>query len=202
VDHSQDNSEGYLFVARMGLEGEIMRWSDYHYSGQAYGTASYSKPAALLTTLRGLLGADGCDSAYHEYIRTWAYKHPQPWDFFNHFASASGQDLDWFWRSWYYETWTLDHAVESVIANQTGTTILIEDLGWAPMPARVTVTRQNGEIVTLEVPVQTWLGGATSAELKIPAGSPVVRVEIDAEMAFPDVDRGNNVWDRDQPPGC
>jgi hypothetical protein len=201
VDHSQDNSEGYLFVARMGLEGEIMRWSDYHYSGQAYGTASYSKPAALLATLRGLLGAERFDSAYHEYIRTWAYKHPKPWDFFNHFASASGQDLDWFWRSWYHETWALDHAVGSVIVDQAGTTILIEDLGWAPMPARVTVTRQNGEIAKLEVPVLTWLGGATSAELKIPAGSPVVRVEIDAEMAFPDVDRGNNVWDRDQPPG-
>ena len=201
VDHSQDNSEGYLFVARMGLEGEIMRWSDYHYSGQAYGTASYSKPAALLTTLRGLLGAERFDSAYHEYIRTWAYKHPKPWDFFNHFAVLSGQDLAWFWRSWYYETWTLDQAVGSVITDQSGTTILIQDLGWAPMPARVTVTRQDGEIAKLEVPVQTWLGGATSAELKIPAGSPVVRVEIDAEMAFPDIDRGNNVWDRDLPPG-
>jgi hypothetical protein len=196
-DHRRENTENYLFVARLGIEGEIMRWSDYHYSGSAYGTASYSKPAALLATLRGLLGEGVFDPAYHDYIRTWAYKHPKPWDFFNHFNEATGQNLDWYWRSWYYETWTLDHAVSEVRTDQEGTTVVIEDRGWVPMPARVTITRQSGERQRLEVPVETWLAGETKAELRIPAGSPVVRVEIDAEMAFPDIDTSNNLWDRD-----
>lgn len=193
-DHRRDNAEDYLFVARMGAEGEIMRWSDYHYPGAAYGTASYSKPATMLATLRGLLGEGVFDAAYHAYIRTWAYKHPKPWDFFNHFNAAAGRDLDWFWRSWYYETWTLDQAVGEVRSDDDGTTIVIEDRGWVPMPARVTITRQNGEQLMLEVPVETWLSGATTAELKVPSGSPVVRVEIDAAQAFPDVDAENNVW--------
>jgi hypothetical protein len=30
----------------------------------------------------------------------------------------------------------------------------------------------------------------------VPSGSAVVRVEIDAAHAFPDVDRSNNVWGR------
>jgi hypothetical protein len=196
-DHRRDNADSYLFVARMGVEGEVMRWSDYHYSGTAYGTASYSKPAALLSTLRGLLGEDVFDAAYHDYVRTWAYKHPKPWDFFSHFNTASGRDLDWFWRSWYYETWTLDHAVAEVRTDETGSTIVIEDRGWVPMPARVTVTTQRGEKLKLEVPVETWLSGEIQAELRVQAGSPVVRVEIDAELAFPDVDTSNNVWDRD-----
>lgn len=50
--------ESYLMLARMGAEGEIMRWSDYHYSSFAFGIASYSKPATLLEALRGLLGED------------------------------------------------------------------------------------------------------------------------------------------------
>ncbi len=197
-DHRRENADDYLFVARMGLEGEIMRWSDYHYSGTAYGTASYSKPAALLSTLRGLLGEERFDAAYHEYIGTWAYKHPTPWDFFNFFSEAAGRDLDWFWRAWYFETWTMDHAVGDVIADQDGTTVIVEDRGWVPMPARVTITRQNGEELELEVPVDTWLSGATRAELRVPAGSPVVRVEIDAKRLFPDVATENNAWERDR----
>jgi hypothetical protein len=107
-------NSGYLETARAGAEGEIMRLSDYHYPGMAYGTASYSKAQALLNTLRGLLGKDAFDPAWRSYIRTWAYKHPKPWDFFNFFNSATGTDLDWFWRAWYHETWTLDQAVGSV----------------------------------------------------------------------------------------
>ncbi len=63
------------------------------------------------------------------------------------------------------------------------------------MPARVTVTRQNGEKLQLEVPVETWLSGATQADISVPPGSPVVRVEIDPEGGFPDIDRRNNVWE-------
>jgi hypothetical protein len=197
-DHSRDNAQGYLLTARMGAEGEIMRWSDYHYTPGAYGTASYDKPATMLSTLRGLLGEEVFDAAYHDYIRTWAYKHPKPSDFFNHFSAAAGRDLDWFWRAWYFETWTLDHAVGEVLSDQGATTIVIEDRGWVPMPARVTVTRQDGQVLELEVPVETWLSGETRAELKVPAGSPVVRVEIDAEMTFPDIDPANNVWPLEQ----
>jgi hypothetical protein len=32
----------------------------------------------------------------------------------------------------------------------------------------------------------------------IPPGQTVTRVEIDAAKAFPDVDRGNNVWEKKQ----
>jgi hypothetical protein len=196
TDFPDGTRNGYLDVARMGREGELMRLSDYHYPGPAYGTASYSKPATLLNTLRGLLGPETFDPAYHEFIRAWAYKHPKPWDLFNFFSAASGTNLDWFWRTWYYETWTLDHAIGEIRDDSASTTIVIEDRGWAPMPARVTVTREDGETLEREVPVEVWLGGATRAEVTVPAGSPVVRVELDAQRVFPDIDRRNDVWER------
>jgi hypothetical protein len=196
-DPVEGDRQGYLATARRGLEGEIMRLSDYHYPGPAYGTASYSKPATMLNTLRGLLGEETFDQAYQAYIRAWAYKHPKPWDFFNWFSTAAGESLDWFWRSFYYETWTLDQAIGDVTPSSNGTTIVIEDRSWAPMPTRVRVTLQDGETLDLEVPVSTWLTGATSAKLEVPAGPPVVRIEVDPEQLFPDIDRRNNVWDRD-----
>lgn len=209
----------YLVTAIAGTEGEIMRRSDYHYPGDAYGTASYPKPASVLVALRGLLGEKTFLRAYRTFLRRWAYKHPYPWDLFHTFESESGQDLDWFWRTWYYETWTLDQAVASV-AHVTGkaveehresredrdggespegsergaTRIVIEDRGTAPMPVDLTITRADGTIETERVPVDVWLTGASSTTVTVPAGSPVTRVEIDATHAYPDVDRSNNVW--------
>jgi hypothetical protein len=196
TDSHADTRQGYLAIARMGREGELMRHSDYHYPGPAYGTASYSKPATLLNTLRALIGRETFDAAYHEFIDTWAYKHPKPWDFFNFFSTASGMDLDWFWRAWYYETWTLDHSVAEVHNDPDGATIVIEDRGWAPMPARLTITREGGETLEREVPVDVWLSGATRAEVAVSAGPPVVRVELDPDHDFPDIDRSNDVWER------
>lgn len=195
-DADRENVEGYLQVARLGLEGEIMRWTDFHYTAPAWGTATYSKPAALLATLRALIGEERFLQGYRGFIRDWAYKHPTPWDFFHAFNTAAGQDLEWFWRSWYYETWTLDQAVANVTTGAGGTTIEVHDLGLVPMPARLTITRENGEVLEREVPVETWLAGRRTATVRVPAGSPVVRVEIDAAGVFPDVNRENNVWTR------
>lgn len=189
--------ESYLAMARAGGEGEIMRRSDFHYSSAAFGVASYPKPSTNFVSLRAILGEATFNRAWRTFLQRWAWKHPYPWDLFNTFEEVSGEDLDWFWRTWFYETWTLDQAVGSVTEGRGGATIVIQDRGQAPMPARVTVTRENGETQTVEVPVQTWLEGTRTASLTLPAAaSPVIRVEIDAENAFPDVNRENNVWTR------
>jgi hypothetical protein len=189
-----DERDGYLGVARAGLEGELMRWSDYHYPGEAYGIASYQKPATLLAALRGMLGEDTFARAYREYLQRWRYQHPKPWDFFRTFNSVSGRNLDWFWRTWYYETWTLDHAIASVTPGTDGTRIVVEDRGLAPMPVRLTITRTDGTTEEQEIPVETWLAGAKRAEVLVVGRLGVAAVEIDAARVFPDVDRTNNRW--------
>ena len=189
-----EDFQGYLEFARMGDEGEMMRWTDFQYNGMQGGVASYAKPASVLEALRTMLGADTFNRGYQNYLRTWRFKHPLPWDFFDSFNTAAGQDLSWFWRSWYYETWTLDQAVGSVTATPAGTEIVVRDLGDVPMPARLTITLADGTTLKREVPVATWLSGVRSATVTVPRGRTVTKVEIDAEHGFPDVDRTNNVW--------
>ena len=188
--------ESYAGFARTGREGEMMRRSDYQYPGGAWGVAAYPKPATMLATLRGLLGEEVFVEAYRTYLTNWSFKHPKPWDFFNTFNTVAGQDLDWFWSTWYFEIWTLDQSIADVTTGGSETTVHIEDLGLAPMPARVTFTLANGEEMHGEVPVEHWLAGNRTAELSITTDSPVIKVEIDAEGVFPDVDRDNNVWER------
>jgi len=197
ADQDAEDMEEYLLVARAEMEQSMMRHHDYYEPGPAGGIASYQKPASLLVTLRSLLGEEAFMEAYRSFIRDWSFKHPSPWDFFNTFERVSGRDLDWFWTSWYYETWVLDQKVESVNKVGQETVITVGDEGFVPMPARVRISLSDGGTLEREVPVTHWLTGAVSAEIRIPASAgAVVRVEIDPDHGFPDVDRSDNVWER------
>jgi len=189
--------EGYLGNARMGEESAMMRYSDFLDSQNHYGVYAYQKPGSMLITLRHLLGDAAFARAYQGYLRAWSFKQPKPWDFFRAFNTLSGQNLDWFWRSWYYETWSLDQSVASVTAGPRGTDVVVRDLGDAPMPSRLTITLATGDTLQREIPVTTWLAGARTATVTVPAGRVVRSVEIDAAHEFPDVSRKNNLWSRD-----
>lgn len=187
--------QSYYGIAGTGYEVESMRHGDeYPFGTDARNIASYSKPAVMLHALQGLLGDDPFYEAYREYARRWAYKHPTPYDLFNTFEDVTEQDLDWFWRPAFYETWTLDQGVASVDSNDDGVNVTIHDFGLTPMPAPVKVTYTDGREETRMVDVGVWLAGNREATLVFPAGD-VTKVEIDPGEFLPDVDRSNNVWE-------
>jgi aminopeptidase N len=195
VDHDMPDREDYLAAAREGRDGAMMTWTGLHRPGVS-GIVSYQKPATVLVALRGLLGEETFVYGFKQFFSNWAFKHPKPWDFFDTFDEVSGRDLSWFWRSWYYEEWTLDQAAVGVVQETTLATIAVEDRGLVPMPARLTITLEDGRVLEREIPAESWLKGERRVELSIPARSPVTRVEIDAAGVFPDIDRSNNVWVR------
>ncbi|MEM9315123.1 MAG: M1 family metallopeptidase [Pseudomonadota bacterium] len=81
------------------------------------GPNAYSKPAAALTVLREtVMGRELFDFAFREYARRWKFKRPTPADFFRTMEDASGVDLDWFWRAWFYTTDHVDVAISDVRA--------------------------------------------------------------------------------------
>ena len=80
-----------------------------------FGPNAYSKPATALNILREtIMGRELFDFAFKQYARRWAFKHPEPADFFRAMEDASGEDLDWFWRGWFYSTDACDIAIDSV----------------------------------------------------------------------------------------
>lgn len=186
---------GYLRFARAEAEQPMMRHGDYYEPGPGYQIATYPKPATMLVTLRGLLGAETFGRAYRAFIAEWAFKHPTPWDFFATFERFAGRDLDWFWTSFYYQTWVLDQAVGDVSKRGEETVVVIEDHGFVPMPARVRIQTTRGGFIERVVPVGTWLAGANRTEITLPASAgAVIRVEIDPQGLFPDLRPQNNVW--------
>ncbi|MEC8424229.1 MAG: M1 family metallopeptidase, partial [Myxococcota bacterium] len=80
-----------------------------------FGNNAYAKPAAALNVLREtVIGRDRFDHAFRTYSERWAFKRPQPQDLFRTLEDASGTDLDWFWRGWFYTTGHVDIAVTGV----------------------------------------------------------------------------------------
>ncbi|HMU46892.1 MAG TPA: M1 family metallopeptidase [Chitinophagaceae bacterium] len=80
-----------------------------------FGPNAYSKPATGLNILREtIMGRELFDYAFKEYARRWAFKHPEPADFFRTMEDASGEDLDWFWRGWFYGTDACDISLDTV----------------------------------------------------------------------------------------
>jgi hypothetical protein len=80
-----------------------------------FGNNAYGKPATALNILREtVMGRELFDYAFKEYARRWAFKHPTPDDFFRTMEDASGVDLDWFWRGWFYGTQHCDMSLSKV----------------------------------------------------------------------------------------
>ena len=120
-DREAVSRTSYLTLARTDSEVPLMRHGDqYPYDSRAYAVATYDKMATNMVALRGMLGDEKFSRCYHAYGQRWLNKHPTPYDFWNTFNWCAGQDLSWFWRTWWYETWTLDQAIASVEPEGTG----------------------------------------------------------------------------------
>ncbi|MBC7663243.1 MAG: M1 family metallopeptidase, partial [Caulobacter sp.] len=80
-----------------------------------FGNNAYAKPATALNVLREtVLGRELFDFAFREYAQRWKFKRPTPSDFFRTMEDASGTDLDWFWRGWFYTTDAVDVSVDGI----------------------------------------------------------------------------------------
>lgn len=159
----------------------------------------YFKTATGLKILRNtILGPERFDFAFKTYIQRWAFKHPQPSDFFRTMNDAAGDNLNWFWKEWFYTTWHLDQKVQGVKYVKddpsNGAIITFENMGKMAMPLLAVVTEQNGDVHNLNLPVEIWKRGGKWSVL-VKTVSPVTKVVIDPNDDLPDSNRKNNVWE-------
>lgn len=158
----------------------------------------YGKTAYGLKLLRyNILGKDLFDYAFKKYTAAWAFKHPTPYDSFNCMDNAAGEDLNWFWKEWFFTNWTLDQAVTNVsfVDNDpaNGAFISIENNGKMILPVIVKLEESNGKKSTIKLPVEIWQRGSIWT-FKYPSTSKINKVILDPENVLPDVNRKNNEW--------
>ncbi|MDE3153037.1 MAG: M1 family metallopeptidase, partial [Gemmatimonadota bacterium] len=183
----------YLASVRAGGDAPLMLPGD-EYPQDLYFVMYYDKTAQALAALRAVLGPETFHTAFVEYGRRWIGKHPYPYDFFNTISNVAGRDLSWFWQTWFYQAWPLNQAVDSVAVEGDSVAVTVVDRGLAPMPVPLAVTRADGSVQRLEIPVSAWLSGGRRAMVRVGGEPRVVKVQIDPDGDFPYLDRSGLTW--------
>ena len=158
----------------------------------------YVKPAVALSLLRtAVIGPARFDAAFRAFVKDWSFKHPTPNDFFRAIENGTGEELSWFWRSWFLNDWKLDQAVQQVVYVNNdpaqGVDITVENKDRMVMPVNVLIREFNGNAHTLHFPAQIWQLGSIHT-FHYASTSPVIAVIIDPLKNMPDTDRRNNEW--------
>jgi len=159
----------------------------------------YYKPGWGLDILRNqILGEDRFDYAFRQYIKNWAFKHPTPFDFFRSMENGAGEDLAWFWRSWWLNNWKMDQGIASVEAVKqddklVGYAIKVVNLEKMPMPIIIQVKTKSGKTDIVKVPVDVWMKNATWL-VRYPTAEEIESVTLDPNKVLPDSNTDNNTW--------
>ena len=108
-----------------------------------------------------------------------------------------GEDLNWFWKEWFFTTWKLDQEVTAVnyVDNDPsmGALITLENNGKMILPVIIKIFQTGGKEETIQLPVEIWQRGG-SWTFKYPSTNKIDKIILDPENVLPDVVRKNNEW--------
>jgi hypothetical protein len=160
------------------------------------GFTAYAKPATGLIMLREyILGPERFDNAFKAYIKNWAFKHPQPTDFFNAMDNGAGENLNWFWRGWFIENGNINLGVTDVKEVKDTSIITFTNKGEVPMPVVFQITYDDDSKETKTLPVEIWYR-QSEWDYLVRSPKKVKSVDIDPGRFLPDVDTTDNIWTR------
>jgi hypothetical protein len=171
-----------------------------------YSVSSYFKPAIALHILREtVMGHDRFDTAFKTFARRWAFKHPTPADFFRTMEDASADDLDWFWRGWFYTTEPCDISIDTVKYFTAGSgnnfyQIEMSNKGGLIMPVIIQFNYEDGTKEKENIPAQVWRHNESRLTKSYLKHKNVTSIVLDPDEVTADIDTTNNKWTRFGPP--
>jgi len=160
-------------------------------SNPSYRVASYNRAQAAYFNLYQLLEYDRFHKCMVEYMGRWKGKHPQPFDFFHTWNEASGENLDWFWKPWFFDWGYPDLAVAEVRPQG----IVIENTGTMPMSVVGEIEYQDGSKERFRHNASVWKEGQRTFLVPTAAGKKVQTVTL-GDPQVSDTVKANNIWPR------
>ena len=162
-------------------------------TGGGLGNNIYGKPALGYLALKELLGDAMFKKALHEYMARWNGKHPIPWDFFNTFNDATGQNLNWFWNSWFFSHNYIDLSLKEIKTASGTTTVSITNEGGMPVPFDVVVTYEDGTTERFRQTPAVWQKNGKAVSIPVKTKKAVASVKLDGGI-FMDAAPKDNEW--------
>ncbi len=155
VNARKRNNRFYSFMAGTEMEMPLMIPSNL-LTGLSYSISAYSRPGQAYEYLRNMLGDELFLKGLHAYMNNWNHKHPGPYDFFYSFNQATGKNLNWYWKPWFFERGYPDLGIKKVEKNGDSYKILIEKVGNIPVPLRLTFVDDQDNDTTITKTAAVW----------------------------------------------
>jgi hypothetical protein len=199
VDRFDEEYDSYskrvaAFENHSGKESELPLMV-LSYSNKSKGrTAAYDRPAVAYNELYTLLGRNLFKEALKNYIETWKGKHPIPLDFFASVNNTVGEDLNWFWKPWFYEFGAPDLAVNSVAINGEEALIKVEKVGNLPTTVHITIHYDDGSSEEIKELSSVWKDGNSLITIKHKSNKNINKVVV-GNSHIPDIDKSNNTYE-------
>jgi hypothetical protein len=191
--HSIGGVRPYSNVA--GTENDVPPMVKSRNLSAAYRNAAYQRPQNAYFTLLDVLGYEKFHQCMTEYMNRWKGKHPAPFDFFQTWNQASGQNLDWFWRPWFFEWGYPDLAIQGVTRDEAADcqVINVARKGQIPVPVHLELEYADGSKSTLHHTAAVWKDGKQNFPVKCAQGKTLKSVQMGAKT-IPDVNAADNSW--------
>jgi hypothetical protein len=161
--------------------------------GVAVAINPYGKAALGYLALKELMGDVAFKQVLHEFMARWNGKHPLPWDMFNTFNNASGQNYNWFFNNWFFSYNYLDLAVKSVQQIEGGYSLQVENLGGMAMPFDVQVVYADGSKASFRQNPRIWKDSPQMATIQIRSPQKLKSLTLDGGI-FMDLNPADNTW--------
>lgn len=184
---------GWVGAKSSDIQVPIVVPGDAMGSTLGFGTNEYGKASLGYLAMMDYLGDDLFKKCLQEFMKRWNGKHPLPWDMFNSFSSAAGQNLNWLWNNWFFSTNYLDFSLEDVKASSGGYTMSVSNTGgfFAPFDAIIKYT--DGSSETKHYTPDVWKKDAKQAKLTISTKKKIESVVLDGGI-FMDGNPADNNW--------
>lgn len=160
---------------------------------RGYGNNAYGKPALGYLAIKDMLGDELFKTTLHGYMERWNGKHPSPWDFFYSFNDLSGQDLNWFWKPWYFENSYIDLALTNVKKSRKKYTLSIQNIGGMPAPVDVEITYADGSTEIKHQTSSIWKENQQKTTVEIKTKKTITSIKLNGGI-WMDADLSNNSW--------
>jgi Peptidase family M1 domain len=162
-------------------------------SGGPYGDNAYGKPALGYLALKDMLGDATFGKALHGFMDRWHGKHPIPWDFFNSVNDITGQNLNWYWNSWYFSNNYIDLGIGGVEKAGSGYTVMLNNIGGMPVPVDLEAHYGDGSNEVIHETAAIWAADQRRATVTIPTGKFLQSLGLNGGI-WVDADSTNNRW--------
>lgn len=162
-------------------------------SDPAYGDNAYGKAALGYLAMKDMLGDQLFKKCLHTYMDRWHGKHPSPWDFFYSFNDAAGRDMNWFWKSWYFDNSYIDLAIDNVKKSRRGYSVSLKNIGGMPAPVDMKISYKDGSTDVLHQTPEIWKDDIDQTTVTVKTKKDIQSIDLDGGI-WMDADTSNNSW--------